>query len=565
MSMINRKAYLACHALICSTLLILTSPAVAFDAATRIERNLDLNAGCRLRAFVHNTGELASVRVQPLGAASTLIQAAGGANFFNGGVSGAFGAITTANLEANCGLTDVDSLTQTGATGFYAPADYIGVTFEATSTSDGNRYSYLAEISGAVATTVTISRTLLNTAPTATLSNPSGPDGSGNYTVTATLSENSSDFTAASLTLSNATATVTGSGSNYTIALSPITDGQIGVSVQRGAFTDSEGLGNWDSSNALSLAYDGVKETQRIIAQFMQSRVNQLIAHQPDLTSLLSGGKSGGVDLAMNDTGGNFDFASATDTDNALWVRLNGSWTNETSRETQYVFGAFGSHYAISPQLLVGGMVELDYVRQQDGVEKVDGQGWLAGFYVVARAPNHPLFFDGRLLYGQTTNDVSPFGTYEDRFETERWLAQVKFSGELAYSATTVIPSLQLTYTTDEQQSYTNSLDILIPQQGVEVGQLELAVDFRHQIPLKNDRTALELTGGIAAIGSATRGTGNADLVTPEYEGGRARLKMGTNYTLENGSKLILDTFYDGIGTGGYESYGLQLGFSLAF
>jgi hypothetical protein len=160
---------------------------------------------------------------------------------------------------------------------------------------------------------------------------------------------------------------------------------------------------------------------------------------------------------------------------------------------------------------------------------------------------------------------VSPVGTYEDNFDTERWLAQVKLSGELTYSATTVMPSLQLSYTTDDQQSYINSFDILIPEQGIELGQVEVAVDFRHHIPLNNDRSSLDLTGGIAAIGSSVSGSGNADLVIPEYEGGRAKLKLGANYTLENGSVLALDTFYDGLGATGYESYGLQVGFNLPF
>jgi outer membrane autotransporter protein len=312
----------------------------------------------------------------------------------------------------------------------------------------------------------------------------------------------------------------------------------------------------------LSITNDVVEKTQAIIAQFMQSRANQLISSQPNLTGLLAGGRSGRADLSVTQAGGNFDFASPAAADNGMWIMLNGSWSNE---DTLYAFGALGSHYAFSPELLVGGMVELDYMRQNDGVAKVDGQGWLAGLYVVARAPNHPLFIDGRVLYGQTTNNVSPLGTYTDSFYTERFLAQVKISGELAYSATTVMPSLQLSYTTDDQQSYTDSLNNLIPAQGVELGQAEFAIDFRHDVALKSDRASLEITGGISAIGSSTRGTGNASLVIPEYEGGRAKLKMGANYTLENGGTLALDAFYDGIGNSGYESYGLRLGFNLAF
>lgn len=659
--MIYRRVFLGSHAIACASLLALASPALAFDAASRIEEFLNLNVQCRLRAFVSNEkGGLASIRVQPLGL-SRPTEVAGGASHFEGGVSNTFPPITTANLEANCSLKDITGLAQEGATGPYATDGYIGVSFEATETTDGDRYAYLAEISGQVATTVTVNRTLVNEAPTVTLGSLSGPDASGNYTVIATLSENSSDFTVASLTLTNTTATVSGSGQNYTIVLSPIADGPASVSIPREGFTDNAGLGNWvasnevafvadvtaptvsigtatpslngagsvdisitfsesvvgfdsddlivsngvvasitgsganytatitatgsgdvavsipagaatdasangnTASNSLTISNSTVEETQTAIAQFMLSRANQLISNQPNLTTLLAGGGSGRADLSVTRAGGNFHLATPTDTNNGLWAKLNGSWSNEDTRETQYVFGALGSHYAFSPELLVGSMVELDYLRQDDGPAKVEGQGWMAGLYAVARAPNHPLFIDGRVLYGQTVNDISPLGTYTDRFDTDRWLAQLKVSGELMYGATTVVPSLQLSYTTDDQHAYTDSLDNLVPAQSVELGQAEFAVDFSHDVAVKDPHASLELTGGIAAIGSSTNGTGHADLIVPEYEGGRAKLKMGVNYTLQNGGTLALDTFYDGIGTSDYESYGLQVGFNLAF
>ena len=505
-----------------------------------------------------------------------------------------------------------------------------------------------------------VTTTYDGTTPTVSIAALTGPL-NGEQTALITLSEASTDFEVGDLTLTNATATLSGSGTSYTAVLTPVADGPVALSVGAGTFSDAAGNTNAVGSNEVTTTYDGtaptvniaasvtsvvgptpidvvvtfsevvtgfdasdlvlanasvtsvsgggadylvtiagtgggnieavipamaafdaagnanvvsntlmvssavVEETQKRIAQFMQSRANQLVSSQPSLTEFLSGGQSGGFVVSATQAGGNFNFATPPESDNGLWIRLNGSWTREDRRESEYVFGALGSHYTFSPELLVGGMVEFDYLSQGDGVAKAQGQGWLAGLYVVARAPNQPLFLDGRILYGQTANDVSPLGTYTDRFDTERLLAQAKISGELTYSATTLIPSLQVSYTTDDQDAYTDSLNNLIPAQGVELAQAEIAVDFRHDVALKDGNTSLELTGGIAATGSSTSGAGNADLIVPEYEGGRAKVKMGANYTMANGATLGMGTFYDGIGTKNYESFGLQVGFNFEF
>lgn len=935
----------------CLVALSVAGPAQAFDAPTRQDQSLTLNPFCRLLAFVHDVdGGLASVRIASSGGGTTATQAAGGVGYYQGSQSTTFPAATAANLQDNCGLSDVTNLVQQGAAATYATDDLIQLSFDATQTSTGDRYAYLAEISGVIATSVTVGQTLLNAAPTVTLGSLSGPDGSGNYTVTASLSENSTDFTADDLSLSSATATLSGSGSSYTIVLTQTAVGPVTVSVPKGAFTDSEGLengvasnevefagdttaptvsiaafagalngpqtavitlsepstnfvvgdltltnatatltgsgtsytavltaiadgsvalsvgagtftdavgndntvsnevtatvdtlaptvtltdfivttgppvpgwygttltlsepspdfyliddiqlssnvGSWgfnnpsptvyeiyinppagtdpvtlsipasrfrdaagnlntasrvitfvpdstpptvsiadftgalngpqtavitlseDStdfvladltltnatatltgsgasytavltpiadgpvalsvgvgvfsdaagntntvasnevtttydttaptvsiaantssiagaqsvevviafsedvvgliasdlavtngtvttltgsgseymatiaatgngalevvvpagaaadaagnasmvSNTLIIANDVVAETSKVIAQFMQARANQLVSSQPSLTGFLSGGSSGGFDMAVTQAGGGFDFASSSFDNKGVWVRLNGSWTNEDTRESQYVLGVIGSHYTVSPNLLVGGMVELDYMMQNDGPATVEGQGWLAGVYFVARTPNQPLFIDGRALYGQTTNDVSPLGTYTDQFDTERMLAQVKVSGEMQYGATTVLPSLQLSYTTDDQDAYVDGLGNVIPKQGVALRQAEIGVDFRQTIALENCNATLELNGGFAAIGASTKGTGNADLIIPNYEGGRAKVKFGAQYMMENGAILTMDTFYDGIGASGYESVGLQVGFNFEF
>jgi hypothetical protein len=538
-----------------------------------------------------------------------------------------------------------------------------GGTFSATSAANmtGGTVSVTVENSlGHVSAPSTVDLFPDYDAPTISIGAFSGPL-NGAQSAAITLSEASTDFTLADLTLTNATATLSGSATSYTAVLTPIADGPVALSVAAGTFSDAAGNVNAAASNEVTTTYDAtapsvsissssttvagaasieiaitfsedmigfaasdisiangtvtnlsgsgadylatvtttgkgdteisipaaiatdvagnantasntlsisnavVEETQKVIAQFIQSRATQLIASQPNLTGFLSGSNSGALNVAVTRSRGDFDFASAPDADNGVWARLNGSWTHEGARKTRYAFGVIGSHVELSPNLLVGGMIEFDFLSQEEGASRIDGHGWLIGPYFVARSPAHPLFFEGMLLYGQTKNDISPFGTFSDRFETQRLLAQFKVTGEIGQGRTTWMPSVQLSYTTDTQKAYIDGLGNLIPEQGFELIQAELGLDVRHKVRLPRSSGALELTGGLAFVGSSTKGSGNASLVVPEYEGGRGKVKAGANYSLPNGAVLTVDAYYDGIGTAGYESFGVQFGFNLTF
>lgn len=742
-------------ALTCLTLLVVASPAHAFDNLIVSDTLIGPDGGPCLEAFV---GPTENTRIQHDAINS---QTVGGAIWDGGVAITSTSSLTEAALDV-CGYTSTVIVSQVGPTGpSYSADDYIGIVWRASELGSTEVYEYEFAISGAVVTSFVNTSELIGFRPTVSIgsdtptlaigdtaeitfmfdravtienasavtatggslgtisgsgtvysatftpsansttsaeikigngafkdvsgfTNQDGADSNnsvsmtvdtvaptisiaaftgaanGNQTAVITLSEASTDFVLADLTLTNATATLSGSGTSYTAVLTADADGEVKLSVAAASFTDAAGnantasnvvstttditeptvsisttataisgattlnvivtfsedvtgfeasdvlvvngsvttitgsgadyvaqitaTGNGDTtvsvpagaatdlagnasqaSNTVTIQNSVVEKTQRIIAQVIQSRASQLISSQPNLSGILSGSGSGGFNMDVTQAGGNFHFVSAPGTESGLWARVNGTWTNEETRETKYAFGALGHHFAASPNILIGGMVEFDFISQQDSAETVEGQGWLAGVYVVTRVPNHPLFIDGRLLYGQTTNDVSPAGTYTDTFETERWLAQVNVSGELQFHATTLIPSVQLVYTTDDQAAYTDGLGNTIPSQGVEIWQAATGLDVRHDVALQNSKASLELTGGIAAIGASTRGTGNSSGVTPSYEGIRARLNMGANYTMENGARHTLETFYDGIGVSSYESYGVQVGFNLAF
>ncbi len=310
------------------------------------------------------------------------------------------------------------------------------------------------------------------TVPTASIAAFTGPL-NGDQTAVITLSETSTDFVVGDLTLGNATATLTGSGTNYTAVLTPIADGSVTLSVGTNTFSDAAGNFNTAASNEVTTTFDGtsptitiasttttvsgatsvdvtitasedligfaagditvvngsvttlagtgaayvatigltgtgntevsipaavamdaagneneasntlnissatVEETQKIIAQFQQSRANQLVSNQPSLTGFLSGDISGAFGADVTKGFGTFNFASPPSDDHTFWFRLSGSFTEEGTRETDYIFGAFGSHLEVTPNLLIGGLIEFDYLNQEDGTSTIDGTGWL--------------------------------------------------------------------------------------------------------------------------------------------------------------------------------------------
>jgi outer membrane autotransporter protein len=289
------------------------------------------------------------------------------------------------------------------------------------------------------------------------------------------------------------------------------------------------------------------EDTERAISSFMLGRANQLASNQPRLIRFLRGEGCQSFAARGNDAGGSLEGCVAQGN---IWSEVTAAWGNGSS----YALGTIGAHQFLNQNLIVGGMVQFD--RATDDSTNASGTGWMVGPYFAAKLPDQPLYFEGRLLYGQTDNRISPLGTYTDSFKTERWLAQLRAEGEIEHNAVIWIPLLDLTHTEDRSRGYTDSLGNAIGSQSVALTQATAGLDFR--LPLQSDSGSLELIGGASAIYSATTGA------RAEFENGRGRVHMGVNWNSGRGAALRMGTFYDGIGTG-YRSVGGNLGLDIRF
>ncbi|WP_458792424.1 beta strand repeat-containing protein [Yoonia sp. MH D7] len=87
--------------------------------------------------------------------------------------------------------------------------------------------------------------------------------GNGTYTAAIILSEVATDFALEDLTLTNASATLAGSGSSYIATLTPSADGEIRLSVAAATFTDAAGNNN-TAATEVTATYDSTAPTVSI-------------------------------------------------------------------------------------------------------------------------------------------------------------------------------------------------------------------------------------------------------------------------------------------------------------
>jgi hypothetical protein len=317
-------------------------------------------------------------------------------------------------------------------------------------------------------------------------------------------------------------------------------------------------------SEVLNLSFVGMPTVDAIheeIAGYVQARAGNIINAQPDLIGLLSGTVAGAFNADVTRGLGTFELAS--NGKGNVWGSVTGNWSKTDGNDNNYYFGVVGTHTNISSDAILGVMVQFDKMTQENGTSKTSGNGYLVGPYFVAKMPNQPLYFEGRVLKGTSDNTVNIEGSTGQDFTTNTTLIMGKVAGELNYQSITLTPSLQGTYFKDTQEAFTDTAGRTISQQSITVKELALGLDASKEFALKDGDFVL--TGGLTSIWSDTTGTGYAATLDSPYQGQRARLNIDGVYTSTNGITFTAGTYYDGLGTDNYQAWGLQAGVEKTF
>lgn len=394
-----------------------------------------------------------------------------------------------------------------------------------------------------------------NVAPTVSVG-AATPVGPGTITVPITFNEDVTGLTPSGLVVTNGTVTsITGSGANYVATIALISSAPGSVSVSAAVVVDQGQNPNLASATT---AFDNSGATSQIISRHLQARATALLQNQTRLTDFINSARA--PSLAFSGAGDNSDgqvdgFAALSNpyTTYGVWARISGAWSEAEDVETQFFTGTFGAHAFVTPDLIIGAMAQFDSTESEGSTSDFEGFGWLFGPYLAAKLPDQPLFFEARVAYGQSDNTISPFGTYEDDFDTERFLVTASIEGVFAFGdGWSLNPTTRISYFTEEQDSYRDAVGNLVESQRISMGELEFGPTIRRAFAVEGGALQAEL--GVAGIWLFAQETGaDGTLALLDEDELRAKLTAALRFTSHSGWDVGADMQLDGLG--GSEDY----------
>lgn len=375
------------------------------------------------------------------------------------------------------------------------------------------------------------------------------------FSVTITFSEVVTGFVQGDLAVTGGTVTAfAGTGAVYTAEITPIVATDITISIAAGAAQDAFANTNL-ASNVIAIVNDALSEIEKMISQAALLRNQSLIRARPPLRKFFLGSQMGSFNASVTQGAGNFDFE--TSPERPVWAAGQGQWSTEGTADSSFANLAFGTHYQIRPNVLVGAMAQFDHFASDDGAAEFEGTGWMVGPYAVARMSDQPLIFSASYLVGRSDNTFSPLGTYEDTFGSDRVLATLGMAGEIELPSMTLIPLLDLAYASDQNEAYVDGASNPVRSVKTATTTATLGLDF--VMPIATERGVLDLLGGIGA--TSARDDDSAEIV----ETTRGQADLGFRYGLDNGGQVSARATYDGIGQDDYEAYGAEVIYELRF
>jgi outer membrane autotransporter protein len=181
----------------------------------------------------------------------------------------------------------------------------------------------------------------------------------------------------------------------------------------------------------------------------------------------------------------------------------------------------------------------------------------MAGPYLSARLAQN-LYFTTRAAWGVSSNTVSPFGTYDDDFDTDRWLASAELTGNWNFGNWRITPSAGVTYVEENQHSYTDSRGVRVPSQTVSLGEVAFGPEIAYRY-LADNGIVFEphiSMNGLWDFDSPTGGEVVGYIASDSEI--RAAVKGGLMARMTGGASFRMVGTFDGIGADGFDAFGAQ-------
>ena len=346
---------------------------------------------------------------------------------------------------------------------------------------------------------------------------------------------------------------------------------------------DADGRAKLDI--AVKIADDEVDPILVPITGYLQDRAGTLLDNQPGLTQVLrqwqirgaSGSVEGNLSLQVSEDTFGFDGSFVGD---GVWGQLSGVRSglddDVSSNDSDSLFGALGAYRSVSGTALAGLMLQFDSADARLDADQgiIEGQVWLLGPYFVARHQTQPLTFDGRLLYGQSDNDIrftdEVLGLRTGSFDTTIWLASLRVEGEVlldyANRDIRVVPHLDIDWIEDEAAPFTDDRGNPVPGQTVRLQEMALGSDV--ELPLRFGQRDATISGGLSVV--STREESWVDGVTrlPAVSDTFGRARLGLDYQLNPRVRLEFGGSYEDLedsDSGTTDRYNLTFGLRSTF
>ena len=297
------------------------------------------------------------------------------------------------------------------------------------------------------------------------------------------------------------------------------------------------------------------------------ARAEALLDNQPRLIPMLRNPGAQASDFSLRASGGGVEAASGGFQAETIWGATSLSRSSDGFGDHEYLLATLGAHFRMSERLHLGGMLQFDRSGSEpDGTGEsgeITGNGWMVGPYFAIRDASNPLYFEGRLLYGRSSNKADDLavassqagGTVNATFDSERWLVQGRVEGTYQLgNGTTLIPLADFSHARDEMEAFQDA-DVSAQRAGVRaiaVTKLQLGAEF--EIPVETASGDLMLKPGLRLVVSDSTGAGAGENSTSRADAAaeyRARVDFGVDYRLEDNLVLGFESFYSANGKSG--------------
>jgi hypothetical protein len=169
------------------------------------------------------------------------------------------------------------------------------------------------------------------------------------------------------------------------------------------------------------------------VGTYLNNRARLLLSSDPDRSRIarrLAGAQGKKAELALGENGYSASaMLSPRSAGLHVWSEgyfaafqedMSRTLSNQGDFEVVYA----GADVLLWPNVMLGMLVQFDWLNEEELFGDVDGQGWMAGPYLgILLGRNWE--FDARAAWGQSDNDLGPVGS----FDGDRWLVRASLRG----------------------------------------------------------------------------------------------------------------------------------------